>query len=113
MPSLRLARLCALPFLFAPLPVLAQAPLDAAAGDSDILVTARAQKLYRVEDSEIGKIPADPMDIPQSVQVITSELIRDQGARDITDLYRNVAGVSANQYATVTYRGFRQEGDVL
>lgn len=109
MPSLRLARLCALPFLFAPLPVLAQAPLDAAAGDSDILVTARAQKLYRVEDSEIGKIPADPMDIPQSVQVITSELIRDQGARDITDLYRNVAGVSANQYATVTYRGFRQE----
>ena len=109
MPSLRLARLCALPFLFAPLPVLAQAPLDAAAGESDILVTARAQKLYRVEDSEIGKIPADPMDIPQSVQVITSELIRDQGARDITDLYRNVAGVSANQYATVTYRGFRQE----
>ncbi|WP_311268759.1 TonB-dependent receptor [Sphingobium sp. WCS2017Hpa-17] len=92
------------------MPGLAQAqlPLDAAI-DSDILVTARAEKLYRVDHSEIGKIGADPMDIPQSVQVLTSELIRDQGARDITDLYRNVAGVSANQYATVTYRGFRQE----
>ncbi len=107
MPRFRSLSLLALPIV---LPGLAQAqlPLDAAI-DSDILVTARAEKLYRVDHSEIGKIGADPMDIPQSVQVLTSELIRDQGARDITDLYRNVAGVSANQYATVTYRGFRQE----
>lgn len=107
-----MSRLRCLPLLALPivLPGLAQAQLPSeATGDSDILVTARAEKLYRVDRSEIGKIAADPMDIPQSVQVLTSELIRDQGARDITDLYRNVAGVSANQYATVTYRGFRQE----
>ncbi|MEC3947726.1 TonB-dependent receptor [Sphingobium sp. HWE2-09] len=61
-------------------------------------------------DTEIGRVDADPMDVPQSLQVITADLIQDQGARDITDLYRNVAGVSENQYATVTYRGFRQDG---
>ncbi|SEQ47083.1 TonB-dependent siderophore receptor [Sphingobium sp. YR768] len=89
---------------------LAQAP-EAQSGDADILVTGRAEKLYRATDTEIGRGSSDPLDIPQSVQVITSELIRDQGARDITDLYRNVAGISASQYATVTYRGFRQDGN--
>ncbi|HUD94989.1 TonB-dependent receptor [Sphingobium sp.] len=112
MPFLPYLRALPMPFLIL-LPTgtgHAQAPAAALdAGNSDILVTARAEKLYCVNESEIGKVAADPMDIPQSVQVITSELIRDQGARDITDLYRNVAGVSANQYATVTYRGFRQE----
>lgn len=85
-------------------------PAEPAAEADDIVVSGRASKLYRVDDTEIGRVPADPLDIPQSVQVITADLIRDQGARDITDLYRNVAGVSASQYATVTYRGFRQDG---
>lgn len=75
----------------------------------EIIVTTRAQELYRVKDTEVGKIAADPIDIAQSVQVINSDLIADQGARDITDLYRNVPGVSANNYATVTYRGFSQD----
>jgi iron complex outermembrane receptor protein len=74
-----------------------------------IVVTARAQKLYRVTNTEVGKIAADPMDVPQSVQVINSDMIEDQGARDIRDLYRNVPGVSADNYATVTYRGFSQD----
>ncbi|MBT0667654.1 TonB-dependent siderophore receptor [Novosphingobium profundi] len=74
-----------------------------------IVVTARAQNLYRVKETEIGKIAADPLDVPQSVQVINSDLIEDQGARDIRDLYRNVPGVSADNYATVTYRGFSQD----
>lgn len=98
--------------LSAALPHIAQAQApDAQQGDADILVTGRAQKLYRATDTEIGRGASDPLDIPQSVQIITSELIRDQGARDITDLYRNVAGISASQYATVTYRGFRQYGN--
>ncbi|WP_059153450.1 TonB-dependent siderophore receptor [Novosphingobium barchaimii] len=85
-----------------------EAPVADDAGES-IVVTARAQKLYRVTNTEIGKIAADPMDVPQSVQVINSEMIEDQGARDIRDLYRNVPGVSADNYATVTYRGFSQD----
>jgi iron complex outermembrane recepter protein len=94
---------------FTPAPVEAKAEIETPMGD-DIIVSGRAEKLYRVTDTEIGRIAADPLDIPQSVQVLTADLIRDQGARDITDLYRNVAGVTENQYATVTYRGFRQDG---
>jgi iron complex outermembrane receptor protein len=102
--SLLLLASCGIPFPFT---------AEAAEADNttdEIIVPGRANKLYRVENTEIGRLPADPLDIPQSVQVINSELIRDQGARDITDLYRNIAGLSASQYATVTYRGFRQDG---
>ena len=47
--------------------------------------------------------------LQQSVQVITNQLIEDQGARDVTDLYRNVAGISLFSYSGVTFRGFRQD----
>jgi iron complex outermembrane receptor protein len=90
-------------------PALAEEPAADAQAGENIVVTARAQKLYRVTDTEIGKIAADPLDVPQSVQVINREMIEDQGARDIRDLYRNVPGVSADNYATVTYRGFSQD----
>ncbi|MCI4591902.1 TonB-dependent siderophore receptor [Sphingobium sp. BYY-5] len=85
-------------------------PAHAAEAAADnIIITARAQTLYRVQDTEVGKVPANPLDMPQSVQVINSDMIEDQGARDIRDLYRNVPGLSANNYATVTFRGFRQD----
>lgn len=90
-------------------PGLAQVA-DAGAADADeIIVTGRASKLYRAPAATIGKVPADPLDIPQSVQVITNQLIEDQGARDVTDLYRNVAGISLFSYSGVTFRGFRQD----
>ncbi len=57
----------------------------------------------------VGKLPGDLLDMPLSVSVITSELIRDQGARDAQDLYRNISGVTFFSYAGVTARGFRQE----
>lgn len=81
----------------------------AAQSAADIVVTGRAQKLYRAEEATVGKVPADPLDIPQSVQVITRQLIEDQGARDVTDLYRNVSGISLFSYSGVTFRGFRQD----
>ncbi|MCJ2184162.1 TonB-dependent siderophore receptor [Novosphingobium sp. 1949] len=114
----RHARFLLIPFLIPASALVAAAPAQAddadaasteAADTPAIIVTTRAQQLYRVEETEIGKVPAKPLDIAQSVQVINSDLITDQGARDITDLYRNVPGVSANNYATVTYRGFTQD----
>ena len=84
---------------------------DAAASTvEEVVVTSRAQRLYRAETTTVGKINADPLDIPQSVQILNAQLIEDQGARDITDLYRNISGVSFFSYAGVTFRGFRQEG---
>ena len=75
----------------------------------DIIVTGRAEKLYRVEETLTGKLPTDPLASSQAITVITEELIEDQGARDAQDLYRNISGVSFFSYAGVTARGFRQE----
>lgn len=75
----------------------------------EIIVTGRVQRLYRVEETSIGKMPANILDIPQAVQVINEEMIRDMGARNVIDLYRNISGVSYFTYGGVTFRGFRQE----
>ena len=89
---------------------LESATADAAAeAEADIIVTGRARRLYRVEEIESGKLPADPLATPLVVNVITEQLIEDQGARDAQDLYRNIPGVSFFSYAGVTARGFRQE----
>ena len=75
----------------------------------DIVVTGRAQRLYRVETTTVGKAAEDPLNIPQALQVINEDLFTDQGARDATDIYRNISGVSAFSYAGITFRGFRQD----
>lgn len=75
----------------------------------EVIVTARAQKLYRVEQTTTGKLPTEPLASSQSITVLTKELIRDQGARDAQDLYRNISGVSVFSYSGVTARGFRQQ----
>lgn len=80
------------------------------AGDTDqIIVTGRAQRLYRTETTTVGKAAQDPLDIPQALQVINKDLFADQGARDATDIYRNISGVSFFSYAGITFRGFRQD----
>ncbi len=75
----------------------------------EIVVTGRARELYRVPETTSGKLPTAPLDSSLSIAVINEELIRDQGARDAQDLYRNISGVSFFSYAGVTARGFRQE----
>lgn len=86
---------------------------DAAASepveDGDIIVTGRAQKLYRVDEVSVGKLDTPPLESSLVVTTITRQLIEDQGARDAQDLYRNISGVSVFSYAGVTARGFRQE----
>lgn len=77
--------------------------------DNTIIVTARGQKLYRVDETNTAKLPSDPLDTPISITSINEQLIEDQGARDAQDLYRNISGVSSFSYAGVTARGFRQE----
>lgn len=75
-----------------------------------VQVIGRAQRLYQVEASSVGTRTPTPLAfVPQSVQVIPAELIEDQAARQITDLYRSISGVSFFSYGGVTFRGFRQE----
>lgn len=74
----------------------------------EVVITGRAQKLYRVEDPSVGKLPTPPLESSQTIVVINADLIHDQGAREAQDLYRNISGVTFF-YAGVTARGFRQE----
>lgn len=77
--------------------------------DLTIIITARARQLYRVQETTSGKLATAPLESSLNIQVLNEQLIRDQGARDAQDLYRNIAGVSLFSYAGVTARGFRQE----
>ncbi|KAF1722261.1 TonB-dependent siderophore receptor [Pseudoxanthomonas wuyuanensis] len=75
-----------------------------------VQVVGRAQTLYKAEDAAVGTRTDTPLAlVPQSVQVLPRELIDDQAARQVTDLYRSISGISHFSYAGVTLRGFRQE----
>ncbi|HEX7048464.1 MAG TPA: TonB-dependent siderophore receptor [Gammaproteobacteria bacterium] len=75
-----------------------------------VTVRSRAASLYRVGESSLGTRTDTPLElVPQSIQVIPRELIEDQAAREITDLYRSISGVSGFSYSGVTFRGFRQD----
>jgi len=79
-----------------------------------IEVVGRAQQFYLENESKIGtKTNMTLLEIPQSAQVLTEQLIIDQAARDITDLYRSIAGVSEFSYSGVTFRGFRDDENVF
>lgn len=90
-------------------PALAAQDEASRESDEEIVVTARAAKLYRVEETTSGKMPTEPLASSQTITVLTEQLIEDQGARDAQDLYRNISGVSFFSYAGVTARGFRQQ----
>lgn len=97
--------------------VRAQSVSDTAASPKDdvvaldsVQVVGRAQTLYKAETAAVGTRTDTPLAlVPQSVQVLPRELIDDQAARQVTDLYRSISGISFFSYAGVTLRGFRQE----
>ena len=77
-------------------------------------VTARSLSDYQADESSVGTRTNTPFDeTPQSVQVITQELIEDQAANEVTDLFRSMSGVSYLNYGIVKMRGFEQESQVL
>ena len=79
----------------------------------EIVVLGRAQEFYRIDESTVGtKTPTDFLSIPQGVQVLSRQLIEDQAATKVTDLYRSISGVTEFSYAGVTFRGFRQENEI-
>ncbi len=101
--------------------IIAQTTTVAAQGTADdsapqagvvdeVVVTGRAQTYYLAEDTGFAtKTATSFLDIPQSVQVLTRQLIDDQAARETIDLYRSISGVTQFSYSGVTFRGFRQD----
>lgn len=71
-----------------PEPVAGTAKID------EIVVTGERQPTFRPDRaSGATKVDAPLRDIPQSIQVLSRELIEDQGAFRTTDLVQNVSGV--------------------
>ncbi|MCO1334212.1 TonB-dependent siderophore receptor [Microbulbifer sp. OS29] len=80
----------------------------------EVEVIGRAQQFYLDPYTQIGtKTDTDLLNIAMSAQVLSEQLIEDQAARDITDLYRSIAGVSEFSYSGVTFRGFRDNKNVF
>jgi len=88
---------------------------DAPQDSSEVIeVVGRAQQFYLDNNTRVGtKTDANLLDIPMSAQVLSKQLIDDMAARDITDLYRSIAGVSEFSYSGVTFRGFRDDANVF
>jgi len=73
-------------------------------------VKGRALSYYKDDETTFATRTETPIDkTPQSVQVVTHTMIDDQAARQITDLYRSISGLSQNNISTVTLRGFSQD----
>lgn len=77
-------------------------------------VTGRIEKQYKNSTSYgATKVAAEIKDVPQSIQYVTKELMADQGAVRMTDIVKNISGVSQHTfYDDVTIRGFRNQGGV-
>ncbi|MEM9617782.1 MAG: TonB-dependent siderophore receptor [Pseudomonadota bacterium] len=88
----------------------AQSDSGVNASTDEIIVIGRAQEYYlQTAPSLSNKFPGDLREIPQSIQILSEQLIADQAAVEITDLYRNISSVSVFSYSGVTFRGFRQD----
>jgi iron complex outermembrane recepter protein len=75
----------------------------------EIVVTGeREEDNYAVPNSNVGtRTDAAIKDVPQAIQVVPQQVIKDQAANDITDVLRNTAGVTPSpNFGGLTVRGF-------
>ena len=66
------------------------------------------QKNYVKNVSESGtRLPLKLIETPQTIQVITSQVLKDQQAQNLNDVTKNMTGViNNNMYTSYTMRGF-------
>jgi len=89
--------------------------------DSIELVVTGQQESYRVPNTSVGTRTDTPLrDIPQSIQVIPQEVLRDQQVRNPIEALRNVPGVSQGNFSATrgrfinfNIRGFNASNNVL
>lgn len=84
--------------------------------DSSIIVNGvRVNDGYVPQDTGAAKVPVALKDLPQSVSVVPTEVLRDQRALSVQDALKNVPGVSFShgdgQRDQVTIRGFTAIAD--
>lgn len=74
----------------------------------EILVTGRRNNSYLINQTELGgKFACALKELPQSVSLVSRELMEDRQAFVITDMVQDLAGVNqASAYDDLTIRGF-------
>jgi iron complex outermembrane receptor protein len=75
---------------------------------ADVIVTVG--KGLNDKRVSVGKISIDPMDLPQSILVISQGTIRDQQAQRLSDLIRNVNGIYLSSTRGSTQENFSARG---
>jgi catecholate siderophore receptor len=91
---------------------------DAAQVLSPFVVDATRESGYQATTTTVGKIPQQPRDIPQSLSIITEQLMQDRNATTVVEALRNVPGVTFNAGEggrngdNITIRGFSAVGDL-
>ncbi|MFI5137890.1 MAG: TonB-dependent receptor domain-containing protein [Sphingobacteriales bacterium] len=73
-----------------------------------VVIKANKPKRFTDTVSSAGlRMPLKIIETPQSMQVITHDLIKDQQAQNLNDVTKNMVGViSNNNYSSYTQRGF-------
>lgn len=88
---------------------------DTGSSETIVVTGVRETDGYSPKKTSAAKIPADLRDIPQTVDVVPEELLRDQRALSIQDALKNVPGVGLShgdgQRDQVTIRGFSAISD--
>jgi catecholate siderophore receptor len=75
-------------------------------------------KGYQAKETKVGKIVQELRDVPQSLTVVTKELMKDRNAHTMRDALRNVPGLTFNAGEggrtgdQVTIRGYSAVGDL-
>lgn len=75
---------------------------------AEIIVSAN--RTMNKRQVSIGKIPVQPMDLPQSIATITETLIKDQQAQRLSDVVKNVNGVYLGTARASTQESFYARG---
>lgn len=75
----------------------------------EVEVLGRQETTYKSNYSLVGtRTSTDLIDVPQSISTVTKELMEDRQAYRLTDVVKNVAGVTQySHYDDFTIRGFR------
>ncbi len=97
------------------------APLFAAAAPEveEILIQDRAPEAYTVDDSTLTKFTESLSNTPQTISVITEQLMEDRAVMSLTDALRNVPGITlgAGEFSwqgnNPNIRGFNSRNDMF
>lgn len=99
----------------------AQGEAEGAVETAPINVQGTTDGDYKVEEASSPKQTAPVLDTPQTVSIIPQEIIREQGARNLTEILKNTPGISFNAgengFGTsannFSLRGFDTSGNIF